>query len=166
MRTTDGRPYTCPTEGLSLPCVKGGGTAGDGGIVPPACLYNPPPPFGQSPLCTRGPILPFDGCAAPASDRSLLLKGGGPPKVVEDCPHRLTVMLCIRLKRVLTISRHASRATSLYTREAQSLRQTPVGTGILDGPHIQCPRQSSVGTAIGRPPADQWHLSLSVSHTL
>ena len=22
--------------------------------LPPSCLYNPPPPFGQSPLCTRG----------------------------------------------------------------------------------------------------------------
>ena len=26
------------------------------GLYPPAHLYNPPPPFGQSPLCTRGPI--------------------------------------------------------------------------------------------------------------
>ncbi len=24
-------------EGLSLPCAKGGGTAGDGGIKPPLC---------------------------------------------------------------------------------------------------------------------------------
>ncbi len=30
-------------------------------------------------------------------------------------------------------------------------RQTPVGTGILAGPHTRCLRQTGVGTAIGRP---------------
>ena len=42
-------------------------------------------------------------------------------------------------------------------REAFSPRQTPVGTGVPDGPHTQCSRRTGVGTAIGRPPADQWH---------
>ena len=54
------------TEGLSLPCAKGGGTRSvTEELFPPDCLYNPPPPFGQSPLYTRGPILPFDRCAVP-----------------------------------------------------------------------------------------------------